>query len=41
MRYKVTSAEVFDKWFKKLRDRQAALAIANRITVAPQATWVM
>ncbi len=34
MRYEITSTQVFDKWFKKLRDRQAALAIANRITRA-------
>lgn len=32
MRYEITSTEVFDKWLKKLRDRQAVLAIANRIT---------
>mgnify|MGYP002623935380 CR=1 FL=1 len=34
MRYEITSTEVFDKWLKKLRDRQAALAIAHRITRA-------
>ncbi len=34
MRYEVISSEMFDKWLRKLRDRQAVLAIANRITRA-------
>jgi len=34
MRYEITSTAIFDKWLRKLRDRQAALAIANRITRA-------
>jgi len=32
MKYHITSTETFDKWLRKLRDRQAVLAIANRIT---------
>ena len=31
MVYEVQRTEVFDKWLKKLRDRRAVLAIANRI----------
>jgi len=34
MRYEITSSEVFNKWLRRLRDRQATLAIANRITRA-------
>ncbi|MDQ6996923.1 MAG: hypothetical protein Q9M82_05610 [Mariprofundus sp.] len=34
MRYEVSSTETFDKWLRKVRDRQATLAIANRITRA-------
>jgi len=34
MRYAIISTEMFDKWLRKLRDRQAALAVANRITRA-------
>jgi len=31
MRYEIEKTEVFDKWFKKLRDRKAVLAIAKRL----------
>jgi len=31
MRYEIEKTEVFDKWLKKLRDRKAVLAIANRL----------
>ncbi|MDQ7074949.1 MAG: type II toxin-antitoxin system RelE/ParE family toxin [Gammaproteobacteria bacterium] len=34
MQYKVQRTEIFDKWLKKLRDRQAVLAIINRINRA-------
>jgi len=34
MRYNIISTETFDKWLRKLRDRQAVMAIANRITRA-------
>jgi putative addiction module killer protein len=31
MRYEIETTDVFDKWLKKLRDRQAVLAIAKRL----------
>ena len=31
MLYRIQRTEIFDKWLKKLRDRQAVLAIVNRI----------
>jgi putative addiction module killer protein len=31
MRYEIEKTDVFDKWLKKLRDRQAVLAIAKRL----------
>lgn len=31
MRYEIQRTDAFDKWLKKLRDRRAVLAIANRI----------
>ena len=31
MRYEIQRTEIFDKWFRKLKDRRAVLAIANRI----------
>jgi len=34
MQYEIVSTETFDKWLRKLRDRRAFLAIANRITRA-------
>ena len=34
MRYEIISTGTFDKWLLKLRDRQAVLAIANRMTRA-------
>ena len=34
MQYEITSTELFDKWVRKLRDRQAVMAIAKRITRA-------
>lgn len=32
--YEIVRTDVFDKWLRKLRDRQAVLAIANRINRA-------
>jgi len=32
MRYEIATTEVFDKWLKGLKDRQAVVAIANRLT---------
>jgi len=32
MRYEIRSTGIFKKWLKGVRDRQAVLAIANRIT---------
>ena len=31
MKYEIEKTDVFDKWLKKLRDRQAVLAIAKRL----------
>lgn len=31
MQYEIETAEVFDKWLKKLRDRKAVTAIAKRL----------
>ena len=31
MQYEIEKTEIFDKWLKKLRDRKAVLAIANRL----------
>ena len=32
MQYEIVSTDNFNKWLRKLRDRQAALAVASRIT---------
>jgi putative addiction module killer protein len=31
MQYEIETTEIFDNWLKKLRDRQAALAITKRL----------
>lgn len=31
MKYEIEKTDVFDKWLKKLRDRQAVMAIAKRL----------
>jgi putative addiction module killer protein len=31
MQYEIEITEIFDNWFKKLRDRQAVLAITKRL----------
>ena len=31
MQYEIETTEIFNKWLKKLRDRQAALAITKRL----------
>ena len=31
MKYEIDKTDVFDKWLKKLRDRQAVMAIAKRL----------
>lgn len=31
MKYDIKKTDVFDKWLKKLKDRKAVIAIANRI----------
>ncbi len=34
MHYEIRSTAIFDKWLSRLRDRQAVLAIAQRLTRA-------
>ena len=31
MRYEIEKTEMFDRWLRKLKDRKAVLAIANRL----------
>ncbi|MEA1992074.1 MAG: type II toxin-antitoxin system RelE/ParE family toxin [Thermodesulfobacteriota bacterium] len=31
MQYEIETTEIFDKWLRKLKDRQAVLAIAKRL----------